>query len=308
MYNLESRDKYLREFSERVEGRIDFLKCYCDLYAEMAKDNVVVVKSFISMVNTEISKVTPKELSVAPASVYTQFSGEDGISLIKLTLRNKYSDKRHFSMKREFARTTSVFDEVVDFFRCSYIELITDALVRSNLEVVNSVLGKICEGANNSFRVTVVPPMGNLGKSLLKITDDEVVYVASEDRALSLDDILVFSTPTEFVKEELIEKGINKEISLFAQAQTSPQFVGLKSPLIGYICDIGKLIKPITLIKKAYSRNALKVTGNKETLAYYTEDGVYSVVRLGKDIKEVVLQPFNTESLERVDLDVLSKI
>lgn len=308
MYSLVLRDSIVKEFCANVDANLDYLKSYCNLYKEMLADNSVTVKNFIEEVAKVMANSVPSEVEVPSVSVYPLLSGDDGITLIDVALRNKYSSNYVFRMKKQIIRNENVFEVLLDFFKCSYIELINDTLVRHNLDIVNEKLEEVGKEAGNTFKVKIVSPLSNMDKSIASISDDEIVYVADEERALSLEDILLFAEESEFVTKELIKEAFNREVAIFAQAQTTPQFVGVKDPLIGYICDLGKLTKPYTLIKKVVSRNALKVRGNKETLAYYLEGKVYSIVRLGADVKEVVLKPFNIDTLETVDFDVLSKI
>lgn len=309
MYNVEVKDNLVKEFLSNVDANLEIVKAYGSLAESMKQDDAGMAKYLI----TETAKImvasVPDGIKIPEVSVYTSMNGDDNmIRVIDLILRNKYSSNYEFKMKNRVVFSEDVFEVVVDFLKCSYVELIIDTLVRKNLEVVNAKLAEIGEQAGNEFTVKIVSPLSNEGKKIVKITDKEVVFVADEERALALDDILVFCQPTEFLTEEKIKQGFDNEVSRFAEAQTTPQFIGVHDPLVAYICDISKLVKPFTLIKKVYSKNIAKVKGNKETFAYYQNDKVYSVIYVSEDGKEVALQPFNVETLEIEDVDVLSEI
>ena len=306
MYNIKSKDQIVNEFIANVDANLEIVKAYGSVAESMRNDDAAMVKYLITETDKIMVASIPDGIKIPDVSVYTAMNGDDNmIRVIDLILRNKYSSNYEFKMKNRIVYSEDVFDVLVDFLKCSYIELIIDTLVRRNLEVVNSKLAEIGEKAGNDFIVKVVSPLSNKGKKIVKITDKEVVFVADEERVLNLDDILVFCQPTEFLTEETIQKGFDDEVSRFAEAQTSVQFIGVHDPLVAYICDVSKLVKPFTLIKKVYSKNIDKVKGSKETYAYYNKDGVFAVIFVSEDGKEVALRPFNTETLELVDVDVL---
>lgn len=308
MYNNQKRNELVEQFIENVNLNVRYLKEFCDLHGAMKRGDSTSVKNLIGETARVFSAAVPEEVDIPEVSVFSTMSGDEGISLINLALRNRYSSEYTFKIKNQFVISEDVFEVFLDFFKCSYTELINYTLVRDNLVKVNAKLKEIITAAGNTFKVTIVPPLGNEGKKIIKITDDEIVYVADEDKALALDDILVFSEPSELVTEDIIKQGFEGEVANFAQAQTTPQFIGVSDPLIGYICDISKLVKPYTLIKKVYSKNVKRLRSNKETFAYYLEDKVFAVVLVNEDGKEVALKPFNIDTLEVVDVDVLANI
>lgn len=309
MKNVTMKDLIVDEFIQNVDANLEIVKAYGSLAESMKKDDAGMAKYLITETVKIMVASIPEGVNIPDVSVYTSMNGDDNmIRVIDLILRNKYSSKYEFKMKNRIVYSENIFDVVVDFLKCSYIELIIDALVRQNLEVVNAKLAEIGEAAGNEFKVSIVSPLSNKGKKIASITDEEVVFVADEERVLNLDDILVFCKPQEFLTEETIQKGFDDEVSRFAEAQTTVQFVGVHDPLVAYICDISKLVKPFTLIKKVYSKNIAKVKSNKDALAYFQEDKVFSVLSVNEDGVEVVLKPFDIETLEVVDMDVLSKL
>lgn len=309
MYNIETRDQLVKDFLANVDANLEIVKAYGSLAESMKNDDAGMAKYLITETAKKMMASVPEGLVIPEVTIYTAMNGNDDmIRTIDLILRNKYSSKYEFKMRTRVVYSEDVFEVVVDFLKCSYVELIIDTLVRKNLEVVNAKLAEIGESAGNEFTVKIVSPLNNQGKKISKIVDNEIVFVADEERALSLDDILVFCKPDEFLTEEKIQQGFNSEVAIFAEAQTTPQFVGVHDPLVAYICDINKLVKPFTLIKKVYSKNVEKIRGNKETFAYSQKDKVYSVIFVSEDGKEVALQPFNIETLEIEDIDVLSEV
>lgn len=309
MYNVERKNELLSNFIESADESLKVAGMFGNVQEAMNASDAAKVKFLIKKVTDAVAGVVPKGITLAETSLYVNQSEYDGvIKLVDVTIRNKYSSDYKFKFKKQLVLSDDVDAELHDFLKCAYSELITDALINANLEEVNAKLAEISEAAGNTFKVKIVSSIVGAGKKIAGITDDEVVFVADDSRILAMDDILVFCEPTELISEEQIKEGFDAAVSRFAQAQTTAQFVGLHEPLVGYICDISKLVKAITLIKKVYSKNVKKLRSDKDTLAYYLEDGVFSVISVNADGKEVVLQPINTETLEVVDVDVLANI
>lgn len=308
MRNIRDKEDLVKVFIENVDLNLETVKRYGDLPSLMKGNNVDLSKEIINKISMTVKQSLPEELNgIEDVTVYISMSGsETEIRVIDMVVRNKYKHKgNEFKFKKQIIASDRVFEEVADFLKCSYVELITDYLITENLEVLNSKLDEITAKAGNNFKVRVTSPLGNSGKKIAKITDSEVVFVADEERALELEDVLVLCEPTEVLTEDMINKGVEDEVVIFAQAQTTPQFVGVHDPLICYVCEISRLVKAFTLIKKVNSKNVEKLRGNKETLAYYHKEDTYAVLSVNEDGKEVVLQPFNVNTLEVVNEDIL---
>lgn len=312
MYNVAQKNEIVNSFTSVADANLKVARMFGSISDCMKKDDASMAKFLIKKAVDSVIAAVPEELSVSDVAVYINQNGDDAmIRTIDVVLRNKYSSDYEFKFKGQlvYSENYDVYDVLADFLKCSYIELITDALINKNLEEVNAKFAEIGKEAGNTFSVKVVSPLAGEGKKIAKITDKEVVFVADETRILEMDDILIFCEPNEVLSEEVIKQGYDNTVALFAQAQTTVQFVGVHEPVVGYICDISKLVKATTLIKKVYSKNAKKLgNSKKDALAYYNENGVFAVVSATEDGKEVVLQPFNTETLEVVDYDVLANI
>lgn len=309
MYNVAMKDKLVDQFIASADANFELVKSYGSLAESMKKNDADMVKYIIEKATAAMKSSVPEGLDVPAVAVYTSQSGnDDSISIIDLTLRNKYSSEHQFKFKKSIVYRENVFEVFADFLKLVWIELITDALINANLEKVNAKLAEIGKEAGNNFTVKIISPINAEGRKIAKITDEEIVFVADESRILNMDDILIFCEPNEFLSEEAIKEGYTSTVALFAQAQTPVQFLAVHEPLVGYICSISKMIKPMTLIKKVYSKNVQKLRSDKETLAYFNNGKVFSVVSVNPDGKDVALKPFDVETLEVVDFDVLAAI
>lgn len=309
MYNIESKNNIVTEFTTKADINVELARPFGNIEECMRGNDASMAKYLAKRYIDAVASSVPKELGVDDTTVYINQSGsDDKVALMGVTISSKYTSDREFKFKKQFVYSEDVTDILIDFVKCTYVELITDALIRANLAEVNAKLEEIGKSAGNTFKVTIVPPMGSEGKKVLRITDEEVVFVADETRIFDMDDILVFHEVDEEVTEDILKEGYEREVASFAGACTAPQFIGVHDPLVEHICGISKLTKPFTLIKKAYSKNAKKVKSKKETSAYFFEDGIYAAVHMTADGNSVILHPFKVDTLEIVDYDVLANI
>ena len=307
MYNLEKVNTILAEFNELVAINLESVKIAGDLSQAMLSDDVDKTKYIIKNIHKTVSRCVPQGLDVAGATIYITLGGNDScIRVVGLSLKNKRSEDFEFKMKADIVYSERIFEEVSDFIVCAYNSLLTDALIRANLEVVNSTLANICKDAGLSFKVSFISPLGRENKKIEKITDDELVYVAVEERVFDIDDLVIFADKDN---EELAESYKNEYdylVSKFASVQTTPQFVDMNVSLVSYLGDISDYVKAFTLIRKVNTKNIEKVTSkNSVVVANYfdKENSIYALIRVSHGNREIVLSPFNTSTLEVVDLD-----
>ena len=310
MFNVEMKKEFVEKFIENVDLSAELVKSYGDLHQLMLKDDSAMVRYIVKELKKVVEGVVPAELDVPKVSIYINMSGtEDSISLLDVSLRNKYSSNIEFKFTEHIVCSENAFSALVDFFKVSWIELINDAMIRANLEELNAKLESICKDAGNEFVVKFVSPMGRSGKKVVSITDDEIVFVVDESRAYEIDDLVIFATPEGDITEEFIASEYEARVASFAKAQTAPQVLEVRDALICHFSGISKLVKPFTIIKKVYSKNVTKVTNTKKsTLAYFNNGEVFSVVSVTPEGKDVILKPFKIDTLEVADFDVLAAI
>lgn len=310
MYKLTEKNELVENFLQSAKEAAESSKMFGDLKAEMTAGNADMAKYLIERLVKAVEDVLP-EVGVAGTSKHISFRTSEGtaLNILAMSIKNVYSANESFSFKRELILSENIFEELIDYVRYAYAELVVDALVKVNLEVANEKFEEITKAAGNSFKVRFVTGLAeeNRGKTIAHITNEEVVYVADEDAALNLSEILVFADVTELITEDKIKQGFDMEVAAFAQAQTTPQMVAVHDPLVDYLAGVSKLVKAFTLIKKVYSKNVEKIRGNKATEAYFKKDDAFAVIAVSEDgTREVILNPFNVKTMEAEDIDVLA--
>lgn len=306
MYNIKEKDILVNQFIENADLNYDVFCSYGSLYHFMESGDNINVKNMINGINDVFYNIAGGIEGFPKVSVLVTLKGETSISQMDITMKNKNKSSVKFKMKKCFVLTENVLEELISFFKSVYVELLVDTLVRDNLKLVNELLEKICKDANLEYKVSVTSALSNEGRKIASITDEEVVYVADEEKALTLEGLVLFADE-EVVSPEVVEEQYKQAVVRFAEAQTTVQFVGVSEPILRYICGFSSLVKPFTLIKKVHSKNIKNLRGNKESLYYYNEDGIYSIIKVDEEgNKTVVLKPFDISTLEVVDVDVLA--
>lgn len=307
MYSTEKVNNILEKFQESVENTVGTVNNYGNLYQSMKNNDGGMTKYLVTEIVRVMKALIPAELNQGyTITPYITMSGEDEIRVIDLTIRAKQDDI-NAKFKKVFTLNEDIFYEIVEFAHSVIVDIIIDEAICQNCSAVNEKLQELCDKAGVDFDITVASPLSIQGKDkkVSKLTDSMIEFIVDGDKVFELEDLMVFANPTELITEDMIEKANDVEVVAIASAQTTPQLIGAYVPLLGYICNISKQVKPSTLIRKVYPKEVSKVTSKEFMLTHKEEDGVYSVVEAKLQDGSVVegncvLQPFSIETLERI--------
>lgn len=313
MVTANVKDELIKNYEEQVRDLIDNAQGDYDLDAAMSSDDATKAKEIVTKVHKAMIARVPSTVELPKVSLYVNCTGTEGsdeISLVNITLGNKVTASKKFKFGTAITQGNAT-QKVYDFMMGVYQVLLVDGLIEENLSRVNEVLHDATTAANCNFSVKVVSPLGYEGKKIARISDDEVCFVVDEARAFALEDILVLlEGATDLVDEDTIKAHFNRLVEEFEGIQSTVQLVSIYGgALVAHVCDLSKRVKPITMIKKVSSKNVANVKGNSATTAYYSKDNVYALVgRTEGSPWEIVLSPFNTDTLVTVDDDILAEV
>lgn len=312
MYNVDKKNEIIKCFLQNVDTGMSIVRESYNLYESLESGDLDTASRIIREMGTVVTNYVPCDLPVRKALIVHTFKGtDDKVSGLNIIVRRRSvkseEGKSKFKLERTIAVTETIMDDALDFLKCVYAELIEDSLITLNVEEVNKKFAEVAEKAGVGYTVGLISPLGYEGKTIASITDDEILYVADAEKIFALGELILFNEESDLISKEDIEAAFNKEVEMFMQAQTTPQFVKVKDPYIYFICNLNKLVKYTTVIRKTVSKKATnKITNG--SVASYLKDDVYSVVRRDGDEFEVVLHPFNLKTLEPVEVDVLKEI
>lgn len=311
MINADIKNDILNMFEAGAEEMFDEVKGNYPLVDAMNAGDADTSKSIIKKIQQLMVANIPAGVKVPKVSLYISPMGTSTVSIINIKITNKVANKgiKTFGFNKTITNTNPL-EEVYKFMLSVYEILITDELAEENLAKVNDVLSQAVNNSGVDYEIKVVTSLGNKGKKIASISDDEIVFVADDDRVFDLDDIIaLLDDETDTISYDVIQEQYESLVKEIASAQTTPQLVGIHGgSLVAYVCDINKRLKPITLIKKVYSKNVFKLTGDKDTVAYYFLDNVYSALSRRDGAFDVVLSPFDVDTLQKVDIDIIQKL
>lgn len=338
MYTVREKDNFINRFVESVDENIRENCGDLDIEKFMDDCDSDKVSAAVRKIRANVESAIPDGIPIPKASLYVSPSGSgDSISTISISTSNSITSSRKFKYKVVVVRGTAL-EDIKQFFIGVYADLVVDDMIFSNLVRVNEVVSEAVEKAGISYKVTVVPPIGHEGKKISYMSDDEIVFVADADRAFELEDVIALQDVVSVqaaeegeddgynieeseceecdvnevlpkVTADEVEAAISQEVDIFVTAQTPEQLVEKHGGLlISYVCDISKRVKPMTYIKKITNKDVKKLRGASDAIAYFQDDKVYSLVARRDGKYEVLLSPFNIDTLKKEDYDVLSAI
>lgn len=309
MFNVEKKEEILAAFASMVEEGFNENSHNYNIEEAMDKDDVDRVREIVRAIQANVIACIPTGMAIPKASMYVSPLGEEGaISIVTVTISNRVNSDKDFKFTYTATKANAA-KKISDFIQDVYNGLLVDIMIDENLKQVNEALSDAAKAAGIPYSVRVISPLGQNGRKIAYMSDDELVFVADEARALALDDILVFHDPDEFITQERIDSAKEDLANDLAKAQTTEELVGQHGGmLIHYVSDISNRVKPMTLISKICNKNALKLRGAKDSIAYYKEGNVFALVARRDGHFEVLLSPFDTETLNKVDFDVLKAL
>ena len=311
MFTIKSRDELMKQFKESVETRAKE-NMTDDLEGFMQSGRADYVKATVVKMQNNVIASIPEALESPEVSLYVSSiasADSDAIKVITITMQNRLKATKKFSFKTRIV-SGNAMEDLKDFFVSAYTELLICGMIDANLTRVNEIFVDACKDAGVSYKVEVVSPLNMEGKKIAYMADDEIQFIADEDRVFDMDELLILKNPEEeeVFTEDMIQAAYKGLVADFESCQTVEQLVANPSSLLKYIVGMNGYTKPMTLIKKVCSKNVRKLTGNKDTLAYYNEDGVFALLAKRDGNLEVILSPFNTDTFRKVDMDVLSAV
>jgi hypothetical protein len=311
MINLETRNELLEQFKARANTRlvencqdVDFKKYFADA-------DLYMVKNVIKKIKDNVYGALPLGYALEKTFMYITATGDanSAMSVVNISISTSGKSAEDFKFKTAVT-ADSTYAVVVDYMIGVYSVLLLDAMEKVNLKKVNEVLAELAEKAGVDYSVSVVSSTDRAGRKINYMSDDTLELVADEDMVFQLDDLVVMKDVDGLiVTEDLKEQVMQQEIDAMKLAQTPEQYMKAKAGfLAGYVADVRKQVKPLTYIKKITSKNVRSGRGKKDCLMYFFEDGVFALVEQKDEQLNVVLSPFNVETYEKVDVDVLDKI
>ena len=136
------------------------------------------------------------------------------------------------------------------------------------------------------------------------ITDDSVTFGVSVAQANKVAALGIFSAEGDEYSDYVANRAKTAFIDAVKAAGTTINFVKAKEPNVTKITGFTTKMSVYKLIRKSYSKNYDKA---KSGIVYYhdKENNVFALLNKAEDGSvTTILSPFNTETLEKVDVKI----
>ena len=223
---------------------------------------------------------------------------EDGGSFLVTIVRKSREDSLYSSFAYRFSvKSVHYLSGLQEFQEGVFYQLLKELLISRNLGYINSLLESQLE--ENSFSVEFMPDTLKSGYVSF-ISNSSLVLIADTESLFSLVDAL---------KNSDIERVKELEYNSLSVCQSTVEVLGVKSPIIKYLLNSGKLgLKK--LLKPVYNKTIkqLKTYPSALGYGYYLEGSSYGVLNRSEYGLEVVLDVYNLDTFEKEDLDLLEEV
>lgn len=311
LFSLEKVKEILNQFEETATDLVEETCGDIDLPAFMASGDERAVRKSINKIQNNLIASIPEGIPVPAVSLYVTPIGADAINMVSISVSSKFKAEKQFKFKESLTSRNADTAGALAVMMNIYKELLEDSMADSNLKAMNAVLEEAGKEAGLSYSVKIITPLGIKNKKVESLSNEEVVFVADMDRVFKFEDLLVLAEPVEnLISEESIKEAFDNLVAELTGCQMPQQLVAAHGGVtIKYICNINKQVRPMTLIKKVCTKAHDRIIGKKDTLAYWTDDKSYAlVVRRENGQFDMVLDPFDVETLLRSDVDVLAEL
>lgn len=224
-------------------------------------------------------------------------SSEGGSFLVTIVRKSREDSLTSSFAFRFSVKSVHYLSSLQDFQDGVFSRLLKELLLARNLEYVNSLLESQLE--ENSFSIEFMPDI---------FTSGYVSYISNSSLVLVADTVSLFSL-VDALKNSDIERVKELEYNSLSVCQSTVEALGVKSPIIKYLLNSGKLgLKK--LLKPVYNKTVKQLRTYPTALGYgyYLEGNSFGVLHRSEYGLEVVLDVYNLDTFEKEDLDLLEEV
>lgn len=236
----------------------------------------------------------------------------DVLKRIKLIVKSKLKSRVHYKNEISITIDENLIDDLGSSILKSVVELYYLEQANENIDILNYRLKEICEDNDIPFRFKFA--LTENSSTILSINNSMVTFGADLNRALNIASSGLFQCGNEY--NDLISRYAYSElVNALKSCQTTTQLIKCNMQLIKDITGITTKKRANKLIRESYHRNAQYLDKVKQGIGYFEdtviiddeEVKVFALIEkdaLGNYM--VILNPFDTNTLFDVDVDVLS--
>lgn len=299
-FNLSQKESILSSFNDKVSETLSSLMSIYFIKDHIAGGLTESIRMDVKNIDDVVRMNIPSEVQIAGLR-YRISLVAGGVSL---TAKNGVNSDVEFVYKKRLILRTgdtndSVFEELAEWIFSIYNSLVVNVMQRHNLNGLNEVLADIVKQAGLGYSVSFTSTMGNEGKCISALSDDDIVLVVDDSAVFRIGDMVIMQEPSAIVSEEDIANARKDVAEKFATAHTTLEFLNSKFDVIRFLCNTKKSV--ITHIKNITHRNIDNQVRTVNCVVYYLKDDVFALAELVDGKFETLLSPFNVKTFEKVD-------
>lgn len=302
MYSKSELNDVLELFNQNVEYNCDLISKYTDLYSFFKLGDAVEVGNAVKNILNKLLASVPEGFE-QKINLYKTINGGETLNGIGITLSINRKGKV-VRLKNYFSVNKNIQNEIIDWLTAVIRELIINDCMDVNIEVLNAKFAEITKEAKVPYAIEFCDTYEADGKRIVSITDEKVVFAVDPEKIFTIYNLLLLAeSDGELVTEKQIKGVFDSEVTSIMKAATTPELVALKDPVIMHVTGIPKTVKPLSLIKKVYTKDIAKA--RKEGVAKFMNDELFTAYSYDEEEIVNVLKPFDVKTFKPLEVDAM---
>lgn len=279
----------VQNYTKTNKGIVDAALADINKGAETLID---VAKTFVTCTQSESGVFYP--------SVIVRYVVFEKSNSVEVTIRSKLKADIKTSATSVFKFNDKFLENVTAFFLEQAELMFRKECAVENVTALNERFEQICTENNTPFKVQFAID----GNFISAITDEYVCFGISITQANRIPSLAIVSDTEEDYTAYVANQAKVNFVEAVKAAGTTIAFVKAKEPNIMKITEFSTKMSVHKLIRKSYTKNIEKA---KSGVCYYHDKdaNVFAIVNKAEDgTITTLLSPFNTETLEKVDVKI----
>lgn len=271
-----------------------------------------IIRSFVRGIDTIYNAQVVDGIGLPQRLIKVNYT-ENKNREFSLMLRSKLKAETKYMIKRNIKITENILEDINDVFSEFLSDMFLIEVANENVKELNDKIDELCKSYKLpfTFGFDVIPEVNT--PFVTKINDKEVRFSVDILNAKNISELGILQGGDKY--NDLIQKEAQDDLlTSLLSVQTTPQLIKTKVDIIRKVTGVVTKKHAKKIIRESYHRNARYIDTLKSGYVYFNElvdiDGVetdvFSIIHKAEDgTLEVVLSPFDTDTLFNVDCDVV---
>jgi len=274
------------------------------------------IESGLEKVGTVISCIDSEVRSLSAGGTtfpgfLTRFSTRcaDSVESIELKISSKLKAERKFKGEAVINVDSDFVKNVVNFYTGVLFDAYYIEEAAENIEALNVTLKEVYE-ANDTIKKQVYFTVGAGDVRVVEITDKKVVLNADTSMALNVSKMGIMAEGDEYA-EFIHDEAVNNFVATMQTVETTPEILKKRINVVDELLNLRTKKHANKIIREGYHKQAVYLKNSSSGVGYFNgkvdDKNVFALLEMNDEGEyKVVLSPFNSDTLEPVDVDIVS--